>query len=123
MMDNELKLSAESPDNYEQKTICCFVLDVSGSMEDDPIRELNQGLQEFHQDISSNSVTANRLEVSLVTFASTVQTIVEPSLVDNFTMPTLIAEGSTKLVDGVRQAITLVESRKEWYNKSGVPYL
>jgi uncharacterized protein YegL len=123
MPNNENEFTAESPENYEQKTICCFVLDVSGSMDGRPIEELNQGLQEFYQDISGNSVTANRLEVAVVKFSSSVETIIQPSLVDGFTMPVLSADGSTKLVDGVREAIALVESRKEWYKQTGQPHL
>ncbi len=115
--------SAESPQNFEQKSICCFVVDVSYSMVNEPITQLNQGLQEFHRDIVSNPMTANRLEMAVVEFSDTIQTIVQPGLADSFTMPTLSTKGSTKLVDGVREAIRLVESRKGWYKQTGQPYL
>jgi uncharacterized protein YegL len=115
--------TAESPQNYEQKSICCFVVDVSGSMANEPINELNRGLQEFHNDIANNPVTANRLEVAVVEFSDTVDSVVQPSLVDSFTMPQLTTKGTTKLVDGVREAISLVESRKSWYKQTGQPYL
>lgn len=115
--------AAESPQNYEQKSICCFVVDVSGSMAGGPINQLNQGLQEFHRDIAGNSMTANRLEVAVVEFSSSVETLVQPALADTFAMPTLSTKGSTKLVDGVREAISLVESRKNWYKQTGQPYL
>ena len=120
---NQNDFSAESPENYEQKSICCFVVDVSGSMAGGPIDQLNQGLQEFHRDIASNSMTANRLEVAIVEFSDSVETIVQPSLADTFTMPALATKGSTKLVDGVREAISLVESRKNWYKQTGQPHL
>jgi uncharacterized protein YegL len=115
--------SAESPQNYEQKSICCFVVDVSGSMANEPIRELNQGLHVFYDDIANNPVTANRLEVAVVEFSDTVDTRVQPSLVDSFQMPDLTTKGTTKLVDGMREAINLVESRKNWYKQTGQPYL
>lgn len=115
--------TAESPQNYEQKSICCFVVDVSSSMANEPINELNRGLKEFHDDIASNPVTANRLEVAVVEFSDTVDTVVQPSLVDSFTMPRLTTKGTTKLVDGVRDAISLVESRKSWYKQTGQPHL
>ena len=121
MAQNEF--SAESPQNYEQKSICCFAVDVSGSMSNSPIDLLNQGLQEFHRDIAENSMTANRLEVAVVEFSDSVDTIVQPALADTFTMPRLTTKGSTKLVDGVREAINLVESRKNWYKQTGQPYL
>lgn len=115
--------SAESPQNFEQKSICCFVVDVSYSMVNDPIAQLNKGLQEFHREIAGNPTTANRLEVAVVEFSDTIQTLVPPGLADSFTMPTLSTKGSTKLVDGVREAIRLVESRKSWYKQTGQPYL
>jgi|ERR1044072_142427 uncharacterized protein YegL len=121
MSQNEF--SVESPENYEQKSICCFVVDVSGSMAGDPIDELNKGLQEFHRDIADNSMTANRLEVAVVEFSDSVNTVVQPALADSFTMPVLTTKGSTKLVEGVREAISLVESRKNWYRDSGQQYL
>lgn len=121
MADNDF--SAESPQNYEQKSICCFVIDVSGSMSGQPIEELNEGLQEFHREISQHSMTANRLEVAVIEFSDTVETVVEPSLAQAFTMPRLSTKGTTKLVDGVREAIGLVEARKGWYKQTGQPYL
>lgn len=115
--------SAESPPNYDQKSICCFVVDVSTSMMNDPINQLNSGLQEFHRDIAGNSNTADRLEIAVVQFSDTVETVVQPGLAETFTMPNLTTKGSTKLVDGVREAISLVESRKNWYKQTGQPYL
>lgn len=113
---------SESPENWDQKCCCVLVLDVSGSMEGTPIQELNEGLQSFSQDIEADSTTANRLEVSIVTFNSQVNTIVEPSLVTKFSMPTLEAEGGTKLVDGVKEGINIARSRKSWYKDTGQPY-
>lgn len=114
---------AESPNNYEQKCICCFVIDVSGSMSGAPIKELNKGLKTFHEEISSDSIMANRLEIAVIEFSDKVTTLINPSLVEKFEMPELTTKGTTKLVDGVRDAIKLVENRKNWYKETGQPYL
>lgn len=114
--------SAETPVNYEQKCCCALVFDVSGSMAGPPIDELNKGIQEFYSEIQSDSTTANRLEVAIVEFSDNVQTLVDPSLVSNFTVPTLTTKGTTKLVDGVREGISIVRARKSWYKHSGQPY-
>ena len=37
-------------------------------------------------------------------------------------MPTLYPSGSTKLVDGVRLAISLDDNRKKWYKETGQNY-
>ncbi len=114
--------SAESAENFEQKCLCVLVLDVSGSMRGEPIKQLNNGLQEFYNEVVEDETASQRLEVSIMTFNEHVTTIQEPALVDNFTMPTLSAYGSTAMVDAVNAAIDKVEARKEWYKKTGQPY-
>ncbi len=119
---NNLNFTTETPENYEQKCCCALVVDVSGSMEGERITELNKGLQEFHTEIQSNSKTANSLEVAIIEFSDTISTLVDPSLVANFNMPTLKVKGTTKLVDGVREGIKVVQARKGWYKQTGQPY-
>ena len=114
--------SAESPMNYEQKCLCVLTLDVSGSMAGKAIDELNQGLQNFYDEIKQDVVTANRLEISIITFNDKIECVLEPALIANFTMPILKAGGSTKLVDGVQEAIAKVHARKAWYKQTGQPY-
>ncbi|MDF9800549.1 uncharacterized protein YegL [Catalinimonas alkaloidigena] len=114
--------SAESPENYEQKCLCVLVLDVSFSMQGNPIDELQKGLEDFYSDILEDSTTANRLEVSIITFGSNISILIEPSLAENFSVPNLTLDGSTKLVDGVREGIAKVEDRKQWYKDTGQPY-
>lgn len=119
----EYNLSAPSPDNFEQKCLCVLVLDVSASMREGPNNELNEGLQRFYDDIMGSETLANQLELSIVTFGKQVKTILAPSLVDNFTMPTVPAnEGATHIVDGVRQAIETVNTQKEYYRETKQPY-
>lgn len=112
----------ESPDNYEQKCLCVLVLDVSGSMAGEAIDQLNSGLQQFQREVLNDFVASQRLEVGIVTFGSTVQTVQEPVLVNNLEMPPLQAGGSTKLVDGVRAATSLIDNRKQWYKETGQNY-
>lgn len=114
--------NVEIPENYEQKCLCVLALDTSSSMQGEKIRLLNVGLQEFYRDVQDERTTADRLEFAIVTFNSAVRTELDPTLVDNFTMPTLDTSGSTKLVDGVREAIKVVEARKGWYKQTGQPY-
>lgn len=114
--------TGETPDNYEQKCLCTLVLDTSGSMSGQPIRELNRGLQDFYAAIEEDLIAANRLEVSIITFGSNIKTIQEPALIDNFDMPMLNIGGTTRLVDAVRQSIRKTEERKQWYKETGQPY-
>ena len=114
--------SAEAAENYEQKCLCVLVLDVTGSMSGEPIQELNKGLQDCYQEIDKDNTTRQRLEVSLITFSHIVNTVQEPALVENFTMPTLSASGSTAMVTAVNHAIDKVAARKQWYKDTNQAY-
>ena len=114
--------SAEAAENYEQKCLCVLVLDVSGSMRGTPIEELNKGLKDFYEEISSDVTTSQRLEISIITFSNTVITLQEPALVENITMPTLTASGSTEMVNAINYAIDMVDARKKWYKETNQNY-
>ena len=114
--------SAEAAENYEQKCLCVLVLDVSGSMRGTPIEELNKGLKDFYEEISSDVTTSQRLEISIITFSNIVITLQEPALVENFTMPTLSASGSTEMVNAINYAIDMVDARKKWYKETNQNY-
>ena len=86
------------------------------------IDELNKGLQEFHSDVSKDSTSANRLEISIIEFASDIKCIQEPALVGDFVMPTLSTRGTTKMIDALDASIDKINARKDWYKKTGQPY-
>jgi uncharacterized protein YegL len=117
-----MEFNVEVPNNYEQKCLCVLVLDVSASMEGEPINQLNRGIQAFYNDITSNSTTSNRLEVCLIEFSAEAKVLVEPSLSENFTMPTLKTISTTALVDGVKLGIEKVMERKNWYKETKQKY-
>ena len=112
----------ESPENYEQKCLCVLVLDVSGSMQGQPIDELNRGLQAFKTEVTNDFVASQRLEVGIITFGGNVQCVQEPALVAQIELPKLVASGSTKLVTAVQKAIDMVTQRKQWYKETGQNY-
>lgn len=115
----------ETPINVEQKTLCCFAIDVSESMgepkDNPPIAALNKGLSEFQMEIADNSVTRERLEIAVVSFSDEINVVVAPELAKSVSIPALRAAGTTCMVDGVRKAIEIVERRKEFYDGTGQP--
>jgi uncharacterized protein YegL len=121
-MEPEITFGGDSPSNYEQKCLCVLCLDTSTSMRGAPIASLNQALEEFSKAIQDDPVAKNRVEVSIITFDSSVECIQEPALIHEMQMPTLKVKGSTCLVDGMRAAIAKVEDRKKYYRSQGVPY-
>lgn len=112
----------EQPQNYEQKCPCLLVLDTSGSMSGDPIRDLNAGLSVLLQAVKDDPIALQRLEIGVITFDSKVKPVLEFSLPAGIELSVLEATGSTKLVDGVREGIRMIDARKNWYRDSGQPY-
>jgi uncharacterized protein YegL len=120
MAENDF--NAELPVNYEQKCACVLVLDTSGSMTGSPIDELNKGLIQFKNEIKDNIAASNRLEVAIVTFNSNVKVVSNFKIIHEWAPPQLSAQGSTKMADGVKRAIQVLETRKEWYKQTGQKY-
>lgn len=108
--------------NHEEKTLCCLVLDRSGSMSGDPIQELNNGLNSFYNDIGETEKLANGLEVAIIAFDSDVDVIQQPSLIKGFSIPSLKASGATALNEAMYKAIQLVAERKDYYKQSNQSY-
>lgn len=115
----------ETPENFNTRCLCVLVLDTSYSMAGEPINELNKALIAFGNYLRSKNSTRFSVEVSIITFNSTVECVQEPALVDKLEssskMP-LTVDGSTKLVDGVRAGIKKAEDRKLWYRSKGISY-
>ena len=110
-------------ENYEQKSLCVFVLDISRTMRGKRIEELNNSLQSFYNVISSDETTSQRLELATVTFGDSVNVLQSPSLITDTQFPELIAtDNDAVLVDAVEEAINIVNNRKKWYKITGQPY-
>jgi ATP-binding cassette subfamily F protein 3 len=122
-MTNPNPFQAEAVQNYAQKCCVALVLDTSGSMNGQGISQLNQGIQAFFDEIRSDTANlGQKLEIGVITFDSTVERICEPKLAEFIDLPALASQGSTLMVDGVREGISMVRQRKEWYKSTGQRY-
>jgi len=128
---------AEFADNPEPRCPVVLLLDTSGSMQGDPIRELNEGLRAFDSAVKADRLASLRVEVAIVTFGGSVQAIDVQSggahtipfdaqrafvTVDGFHPPTLAANSNTPMGEAVRRALTLLRERKEIYKQNGMDY-
>ena len=109
-------------ENPEPRVPCILILDVSSSMAGAPISELNDGLIAYKDELSADSLASKRVEVSVVTFGSEVQTVCDFSTAANFVPPTLEANGLTYMGEAVNQAIDSLERRKQEYKSNGISY-
>lgn len=121
--NSRVDLNNEMPLNCEQIGLCCFVLDVSGSMSGAPINELNIGIERFLKEIEMDPIVSKRLEIAIIEYNSSVKIVISPTKVENIKTPILSAKGTNKIAEGVNEAIAIVEDRCNWYKQTGQPYL
>ena len=108
-------------DNPEPRCPCVLLLDTSGSMAGKPIRELNDGIQAFRQELISDHLATKRVEVAIVTFGP-VSIETNFQTVANFIPRTLHTTGDTPLGAAVATGIDLVTQRKKEYKEHGIAY-
>lgn len=112
---------AEFAENPEPRCPCVLLLDKSGSMAGQPIRELNEGLVAFKDDLMADSLAVKRVEVLVVTFGP-VQPLGDFQSPDVFQPPRLEASGDTPMGAAIERGIELLQQRKERYQRNGISY-
>ncbi len=107
--------------NPEPRCPCLLLLDTSGSMNGRPINELNQGLRVFKEELTSDDMAMQRVEVAVMTFGP-VQIISDFQTADLFQPPTLVPTGDTPMGAAITQGLEMLEARKNIYKQAGVSY-
>lgn len=108
-------------DNPEPRCPCILLLDTSGSMSGAPIRQLNEGVQLFKQELLADHLATKRVEVAIVTFGPA-KIESDFHTVPNFFPNTLIANGDTPMGTAITMGIDLIQKRKQEYKSHGVSY-
>lgn len=108
--------------NPEPRCACVLLLDVSGSMQGEPIDLLNAALPEFKADVFADTLARKRIEVALITFGRTVELVTDFAPPENFDPPALVADGLTPMGEAINRAIDLVEERKRYYKRQPLSY-
>ena len=107
--------------NPEPRCPCLLLLDTSGSMNGRPIDELNQGLRVFKEELTSDDMAMQRVEVAVMTFGP-VQIISDFQTADLFQPPTLAPTGDTPMGAAITQGLEMLKARKNIYKQAGVSY-
>jgi uncharacterized protein YegL len=112
----------EFVDNPEPRCPCVLVLDTSGSMNGNPILHLKTGLEQYKDELLGDSLARKRVEIALITFGESVETIQHFTTADSLILPALVPRGSTPMGEALLQAVKLVEARKLEYKAAGITY-
>ena len=123
-MAESLKLedAVEFAENPEPRCPCVLLLDNSGSMHNEPIEALNEGLKTFRDELNRDSLAKKRVEVAIVTFNNDVNVVQDFVTADQFEPPRLEAQGLTHMGSAILQGLDMIESRKSQYRSNGVNY-
>ncbi len=102
----------------------CFCLDTSGSMQGEPIRQLNNGLASFVASIKANDDTRSATDIAIITFGSSVDIVLPFGKISKEkSLPEISASTSlTPIGEGVLTALELLNARKEGYKEMGIKY-
>jgi uncharacterized protein YegL len=117
-----MNLDIEFADNPDSRCAVVLLLDTSSSMSGQRIQELNKGLVTFQQELSKDLFASRRVEVAIITFDSSVNTVQNFVTVDQFNPPYLSATGSTAMGQAIETGLNLLESRKAVYRNNGIEY-
>jgi uncharacterized protein YegL len=107
--------------NPEPRCPCLLLLDVSGSMQGDPISELNQGLQTFRDELVGDSLSAKRVEVATVTFGP-VEVLHDFVGAATYQPIELTPKADTPMGAAIEQALQMVAQRKDVYKQAGISF-
>src|SRR5436305_11843510 len=116
----EQQIEIANPQHPHCATV--LALDISGSMHGDKIRQVNEGLAAFRDDVLSDELARKRVEAAVVTFGSTVTLAQGFTAMDNFSPPAFRADGSTPMGGAILRSIEAIRERKASYRLVGTDY-
>ena len=114
--------STEFVDTPENRCPSVLILDISGSMQGEPIKQLQDGVAIYRDSLAADSLAQKRVDVAIVTFGGAVEVVQGFTTAASFTAPALAARGDTPMGEAVVTALKLLEDRKTEYKNGGIQY-
>jgi len=109
-------------ENPEPRCPCVLLIDISGSMNGQPIQELQNGLSTYKDELAADDLAKKRVEVAIVTFGGSVNIAHGFSTADLFVPPVLTAQGETPMGQAIISGLNLLDERKREYQQNGIKY-
>ena len=112
----------EFADNANERTPCVLVLDCSGSMRGEPIKQLNAGLKALEKELKDDIDASSRVQLLIIKAFGKDETETTSDWVDamNFTAPVMEAGGLTPLGKAMDEALKKIEEQKALYDSCGI---
>lgn len=109
-------------ENAEARCPSLLLLDVSGSMQGEPLRQLQEGLEVYRDQLFADALAKKRVEVAIMTFGGKVDLLQTFSTVDAFTTPKLEINGDTPLAQAVVEGLQYLDQHKAILKQNAVGY-
>ena len=121
-LDEELIPYVEFVDNANERTPCVLVLDCSGSMRGEPIKQLNIGLKALEKELKDDIDASSRVQILIIKAFGKDQVEISSDWVDamNFTAPQMEADGLTPLGFAMETALNKINVHKLLYDDCGI---
>ncbi|HEY0779745.1 MAG TPA: VWA domain-containing protein [Gemmatirosa sp.] len=113
--------SDDFAENPEPRCPVVLLLDTSGSMAGEPIRQLNRGLVALRDELNADALAAKRVEIAAVTFGP-VRVAHDFVGASAYVPPTLSAGGDTPMGGAILQGLDLLRQRKAVYEVNGIAF-
>ncbi len=112
----------EFADNANERTPCVLVLDCSGSMRGEPIKQLNIGLKALEKELKEDIDASSRVQLLIIKAFGKDETEVSSDWIDamNFTAPEMAAGGLTPIGKAMELALKKIEEQKCLYDSCGI---
>lgn len=116
----QIAFGAESfADNPEPRCPCVLLLDVSGSMAGEPLRQLNEGVRLLKEELMNDELAFKRVEIAIVSFGGNVVVENDFTTVSNFYPKDLTTRGDTPMGAAIREGISRVTQRRKLIREHG----
>ena len=108
--------------NSNERTPCVLVLDCSGSMRGEPIKQLNAGLAALEKELKEDTDAGARVQLLIIKACGKDEAVISSDWVDamDFTAPVMEAGGLTPLGKAMELALQKIEEQKCLYDSCGV---
>lgn len=123
MEENPRKANPEKIRNRLEKALLIIVADISGSMEGEPINNVNEGISKMRNYILNDSVLATQFELAIITFHDHAEVYREFDLVmPEHEFERFTAGGRTNTLAAMNKAIEMARERKDKLKSEGIRY-
>jgi len=124
-MSNEFNINfgeSNSVQSSTRKFPICLVLDTSGSMHGNNIRDLNQNVHQFLQFVQNNPKARRNAEIAIIEFGGDVRVVSGYNAIENIQFKDLDAFGATPLGAAVEKALELLDIRRQYYRNNAIEH-